>query len=241
MAELLSPEAWGKVWTYRGTFLTGFGNTLETAIFGLLLALALGILFGLMATSGKKPLMAVARVYVEFFQNTPIVLQMCFLYYVLAFSGAKVSIILTGIISLGIYTGAYMAEVVRAGIQAVPKGQFEAAVSQGFGYVETMYYIIFPQSLKIILPPMVNQAVNLFKNTSCLYIVGGADLISLTYSFVTGATTGGAYAPAYLVCGALFFVVCFTLAPMASTWENNLKRRDKRGAAIVKQLETEVS
>ena len=72
-----------------------------------------------------------------------------------------------------------------------------------------MYYIILPQSIKIILPPMVNQAVNLFKNTSCLYIVGGADLISLTYSFVTGATTGGAYAPAYLVCGALFFIVCF--------------------------------
>lgn len=79
MAELLSPQAWGKVWTYRITFLVGFGNTLETAIFGLLLALALGLFFGLLATSGKKPLMAVARVYVEFFQNTPIVLQMCFL------------------------------------------------------------------------------------------------------------------------------------------------------------------
>ena len=237
MAELLSPEAWGKVWTYRGTFLTGFGNTLETAIFGLLLALALGILFGLMATSGKKPLMAVARVYVEFFQNTPIVLQMCFLYYVLAFSGAKVSIILTGIISLGIYTGAYMAEVVRAGIQAVPKGQFEAAVSHGFGYVETMYYIIFPQSLKIILPPMVNQAVNLFKNTSCLYIVGGADLISLTYSFVTGATTGGAYAPAYLVCGALFFIVCFPLSTLATAWETSLKKRDAGSAAALNKAE----
>lgn len=114
MAELLSPEAWGKVWTYRGTFLTGFGNTLETAIFGLLLALVLGIVFGLLATSGKKPLTALARVYVEFFQNTPIVLQMCFLYYVLAFSGIKVSIILTGIISQVISTikdSSYLANV----------------------------------------------------------------------------------------------------------------------------------
>lgn len=236
MGELLSAQAWEKVWTYRDTFLTGFSNTVQTAVLGLLLALVLGVLFGLMATSGKRPLAFVARVYVEFFQNTPIVLQMCFLYYVLAFSGAKVSIIVTGIISLGLYTGAYMAEVVRAGIQAVPKGQFEAAASQGFGYMETMYYIIFPQSLKIILPPMVNQAVNLFKNTSCLYIVGGADLISLTYSFVTGATTGGAYAPAYVVCGALFFVVCFPLSTLASSWETNLKKRDRRTpTAAVKQ------
>ena len=241
MEELLSAEAWGKVWTYRDTFLMGFGNTLQTAVLGLLLALALGLVFGLLATSGKKPLVFLARVYVEFFQNTPIVLQMCFLYYVLAFSGVKVSIILTGVVSLGIYTGAYMAEVVRAGIQAVPKGQFEAAASQGFGYVEAMYYIIFPQSLKIILPPMVNQAVNLFKNTSCLYIVGGADLISLTYSFVTGATTGGAYAPAYVVCGALFFVVCFPLSTLASTWENNLKRRDNRGPEAKKLEEAGVS
>lgn len=240
MGELLSAEAWEKVWTYRDTFLIGFGNTLQTAVLGLLLALILGLVFGLLATSGKKPLVILARVYVEFFQNTPIVLQMCFLYYVLAFSGVQVSIILTGVVSLGIYTGAYMAEVVRAGIQAVPKGQFESAHSQGFGYVQAMYYIIFPQSLKIILPPMVNQAVNLFKNTSCLYIVGGADLISLTYSFVTGATTGGAYAPAYVVCGALFFVVCFPLSTLASTWENNLKRRDSRKSAV-KKLEEGVS
>lgn len=90
-----------------------------------------------------------------------------------------------------------------------------------------MYYIILPQSIKIILPPMVNQVVNLIKNTSCLYIIGGSDLISLTYSFVTGASTGGAYGPAYLVCGVLFFIFCYPLSKMASSWENNLKKRDR--------------
>ena len=75
---------------------------------------------------------------------------------------------------------------------------------------------------------MVNQIVNLIKNTSCLYIIGGADLISLTYSFVTGASTGGAYAPAYLVSGLLFFVVCFPLSTLASIWENSLKQRDQK-------------
>ena len=64
-------------------------------------------------------------------------------------------------------------------------------------------------------------------NTSCLYIIGGSDLISLTYSFVTGASTGGAYGPAYLVCGVLFFIFCYPLSKMASSWENNLKKRDR--------------
>lgn len=139
-----------------------------------------------MATSGKKILQVISRVYVEIMQNTPILLQLCFFYYALAFSGHSIGILPTGIVALGVYTGAYMAEVVRAGIESIPKGQFEAAQSQGFTYVERMYYIILPQSIKIILPPMVNQIVNLIKNTSCLYIIGGADLISLTYSFVTG-------------------------------------------------------
>ena len=73
---------------------------------------------------------------------------------------------------------------------------------------------------------MVNQVVNLIKNTSCLYIVGGADLISVTYSFVTGANTGGAYAPAYIVSGILFVIVCFPLSTLASVWEISLKKRD---------------
>ena len=202
-----------------------------------MLALVLGIVFGLMATSNKKVLRAISRVYVEFIQNTPVLLQLCFLYYALAFSGNSIGILATGFIALGIYHGAYMSEVVRGGIEAVPKGQFEAAQAQGFNYVERMYYIILPQSIKIILPPMVNQVVNLIKNTSCLYIIGGTDLISITYSFVTGENTGGAYGPAYLVSGLLFFVVCFPLSTLASRWEQSLKNRDKRNSAAQKPSE----
>lgn len=228
MAGLFSADAWNKIWIYRGTFWLGLKNTVISAGFGLLLSLVIGIILGLFATSGKKLLMAVARVYVEFVQNTPLLLQMCFLYYALAFSGHGLGILLTGVLALGIYHGAYVAEVVRAGIEAVPKGQFEAAFSQGFGYLGRMYHIILPQSIKIILPPMVNQVVNIFKNTSCLYIVGGADLISITYSFVTGENTGGAYAPAYLISGLLFFIVCCPLSSLASMWEISLKKREDR-------------
>ena len=226
MAGLFSAEDWLMVWNYKDTFILGFINTLQTAVVGILLALIIGIIIGLMAASEKRIFRLINRIYVEFIQNTPLLLQICALYYALSFSGYKIGILITGIISLGIYHGAYMAEVIRAGIGSIPKGQFEAAYSQGFSYIGTMYHIILPQSIKIILPPMVNQVVNLIKNTSCLYIIGGSDLISLTYSFVTGATKGGAYAPAYLVSGLLFFIICFPLSTLAGVWEANLKKKD---------------
>ena len=235
MSGIFSMRAWEKVWIYRGTFALGLLNTVKTSILGILLALILGLIFGLMATGDNKVLKAVARVYVEFIQNTPVLLQCCFLYYLMAFSGHSLGIIARGVITLGVYTGAYMAEVVRAGIEAIPKGQYEAASSQGFNYFERMCLIILPQTIKIILPPAVNQIVNLIKNTSCLYIIGGADLISLTYSFVTGANTGGAYAPAYVLSGLLFFVICFPLSKFASTWESYLKSKEQRVAVAAKE------
>ncbi|MFV0504533.1 MAG: amino acid ABC transporter permease [Lachnospirales bacterium] len=228
MKTIFSIEAWKTLWRYNSTFFLGLENTLLTAIFALFLSLFLGIIFGLMATSNKKSLKILTRIYVEFIQNTPLILQLCFLYYFLAFTNKSLGIITTGIISIGIYHGAYMAEVVRTGIESIPIGQFEAADSQGFSYFQKMQLIILPQSIKIILPPMVNQVVNLVKNTSCLYIIGGADLISSTYSFVTGVNTGGAYGPAYLVCGILFFIICFPLSTLASIWENSLKKRYQR-------------
>lgn len=225
---MFSASAWEKVWVYRETFFLGLENTVLMAVFALVISLVLGIIFGLMATGGNKVLTKISRIYVELIQNTPLILQLCFLYYFLAFSDNSIGILPTGIFALGVYHGAYMAEVIRAGISAIPKGQFEAADSQGFDYVAKMYYVILPQSIKVILPPMVNQVVNLIKNTSCLYIIGGTDLISQTYNFVTGENTGGAYAPAYIICGVLFFIVCFPLSTLASVWENSLKMRDKR-------------
>lgn len=237
METVLSAKAWATVWQYRATFLNGLMNTLQSAIVGLLIAMAIGFALGLMATGSKRLLRVLSRIYVEFFQNTPLILQVCFLYYALAYSGIKIGVVKVGFIALGLYHGAYVAEVVRAGILSVPYGQFDAARSQGFDYVDTMRCIILPQTIKIILPPMVNQMVALIKNTSCLYIIGGADLIATTYNFVTGVETGGAYGPAYLLGGALFFVVCYPLSLMAGKWEEKLKRRDRASAAEGKEDE----
>ena len=237
MNTIFSAKAWATVWQYRATFLNGLLNTLESAVVGLAIAMIIGFAIGLMATSGKRALQAVARVYVEFFQNTPLILQVCFLYYALAYSGVRITVVVIGFVSLGLYHGAYVGEVVRAGIQSIPAGQFDAARSQGFGYAETMRAIILPQTVKIILPPMVNQVVALIKNTSCLYIIGGADLIATTYNFVTGESTGGAYGPAYLVGGMLFFLVCYPLSMMAGRWERRLKARDRQVVTAIEEQE----
>ena len=117
MSGLFSLESWSTVWTHRESFLLGLGNTLQTAVCALALAFIIGAALGLMSTSGSKLLRIIARIYVEFVQNTPLLLQLCFLYYALAFAGVSLGVIRTGIIALGVYTGAYMGEVVRAAIE----------------------------------------------------------------------------------------------------------------------------
>ena len=203
------------------------------AVFALFIALALGIVFGLMSTTKAKPVRVIARVYVEFMQNTPVMMQAMFLFYAVTFAGVKgFSPLLCGIIILGVYHGAYMSEVIRAGIQSISKGQTEAAYSQGFTHVGSMVNIILPQTIKIILPPMVNQVVNLIKNTSCMFLVGGAvDLISRTNAFAVGEGTGAAAGQAYIAAGIIFFVICFPLSTLASRWEKRLKARDATNAA----------
>ena len=109
METIFDASCWETVWKYRATFVNGFVNTLMTAAAGLVIALIIGVIVGLCATGEKKVLRVLARIYVEFFQNTPVILQVCFLYYALAYSGLKVSVVTVGIIALGVYTGAYMA------------------------------------------------------------------------------------------------------------------------------------
>lgn len=236
---MFDAEKWGLVWTHRQTFIDGTISTLLMALFGLMLAMAIGIVVGLMATSHTKPLRAVSRAYVEVIQNTPVMLQALFLFYAVTFAGVKgFSALLCGIIALGVYHGAYISEVIRTGIQSVSKGQSEAAYSQGFGQIATMAYIVLPQTIKIILPPMVNQVVNLIKNTSCMFLAGGAvDLISRTNAFAVGEGTGSAAGQGYIIGGVIFFVICFPLSMLASRWEKKLKARDVATVPVRKKAD----
>lgn len=230
---------WEIVWLHKQTFIDGTLLTIVMALFGLALAMVIGLIFGLMSTSLRRPPRVIARIYVEFVQNTPLMLQALFLFYAVTFSGVKgFTPLFCGIIALGIYHGAYISEVIRTGIQSVPKGQTEAAYSQGFTHTAAMFYIVLPQTIKIILPPMVNQVVNLIKNTSCMFLAGGAvDLISRTNAFAVGEGTGSAAGQGYIIGGVIFFVICFPLSMLASRWEQKLKSRDVQTVTVRKKAD----
>ena len=138
------------------------------------MAMFLGIVFGSLSSSKNKVLKIIARVYVEYYQNTPLLVQFMIVYYGLPLISNYVlmpSIYWTAVICVGLYHGAYIAEVIRAGIEAVPTGQTEAALSQGFTQAETMWIIILPQAIPTILPPLTNQVVNLINNTATVAII----------------------------------------------------------------------
>ncbi|MDR2097203.1 MAG: amino acid ABC transporter permease [Spirochaetaceae bacterium] len=215
---------WLRLFSDFDVFVQGFGVTLLVSLCALAMALAAGIIFGVFSMSGLGLLKTASRVYVEFFQNTPLVIQIFFLYNALPYAGITLDVVSIGIIGVGLYHGAYVAEVVRAGILSIPKGQIEAAGSQGFSYTQSMFYIILPQATKVILPPLANQAVNLIKNTSVLALVAGGDLMYRADSWASNGSLS--YGPAYVVTGALYFILCFPLARWARRFEERLKQRE---------------
>lgn len=206
-------------------FLMGFAHTLSISLLALSIALIFGTIGGVMATSRIKILQVYTRVYVEVFQNTPLVIQIFFLYFALPPLGIYLDVFTVGVLGVGAYHGAYVSEVVRSGIISVPKGQFEASSSQGFTYTQQMRYIILPQTIKVILPPLTNQMVNLIKNTSVLLIVAGGELMYTADSY---AGDTGNYAPTYLFTAFLYFIVCCPLAYFAKFYEDKLKNAHLR-------------
>jgi aspartate/glutamate/glutamine transport system permease protein len=125
-----------------------------------------------------------------------------------------------GVLAISIYHGAYIAEVVRAGIQAIPRGQHEVAYSQGFTYCGTMRHIILPQARRIMYPSLTNQAVSLIKNTSVLAMVAGGELL---YHADSWSSTSLAYGPTYVVTGLLYLSLCLPLALYARRMEQKLE------------------
>lgn len=227
-----SLDKWGRLFVSWQTFAEGFLTTLVIAVLALALALLLGIVFGMFSSSHLRGLKGVSRVYVEFIQNIPLVIQIFFLYNGLPLVGIMLDKFTIGVLGIGVYTGAYISEVVRAGIQSIPVGQMEAAKSQGFTHVQAMRYVILPQTVKIVLPPLTNQAVNLIKNTSVLAMIAGGDLM---YRADSWASSQLLYGPAYVTTGLLYFVLCFPLATWARNYEQRLKSHDVQSAVLAQK------
>ena len=229
IGQIFTPWRWAELLSSWQDFAFAFLTTLQVAFFALLLALCIGAIAGVLSASRSQILRAIVRVYVEFFQNTPLAIQVFFVYYALPYAGIVLYEVPIGILCVGLYTGAYISEVVRTGINSIPKGQFDAAESQGFSYVQTMALIILPQTVKAILPPLANQCVNQIKNTSILAMIAGGDLMYFSNAWATNGHFS--YGPSYLICGLLYFILCFPLTRWARSYEEKLKASVQGGKA----------
>lgn len=217
---------WIETFENINLFLDGFFLTLLISFFAIILAIILGSIHGLMSTYKNKTLKFISRVYVEFFQNTPLLIVIFFLYFVvpkIPYIGFLLPPFFIGILGLGVYHGAYISEVVRSGIMSVSKGQFEAARSQGFNYFQIMRLIILPQTIKSVLPPLTNQIINLIKNTSILTVIAAGELMYNTDTYAQNGNFN--YVPAYIIAGFLYFIICFLISQGLRYYENKLKKR----------------
>lgn len=166
------------IWeNYHADILSGLQITLVASIIALFFSLIIGTFMAIFQVSKTKWLKRLGNIYVNLFRNLPLLIVVMFLFVVMPLYGVKIDGLTAGTIGLTLYTSAFIADTVRAGIEGIPKGQLEAALASGLTYSQAMRLIILPQAFKIVIPPLGNQFINLVKNSSILAMVTGADLM----------------------------------------------------------------
>mgnify|MGYP000874975324 FL=1 len=157
--------------------LKGSVMTVELTIITIILGSILGILLALLRLSNNKVLKYISSFYAWIFRGTPLLLQLFFFYYGLPFIGIELTPFTAAVIGLALNCGAYMAEIIRGGIQSIDQGQFEAAKALGFSYTQTMKRIILPQTFKVIIPPVGNEFISILKDTSLVSTIAMVELM----------------------------------------------------------------
>ncbi len=195
--------------TYGSTFVDGFKITIYSSILALLFSLIIGTLMAIFQLSKNKLISGLAKAYIEFFRNIPLLIIVMFFYVVVPLYWISFDGFQAGTIGLTIYTSAFIAETVRSGIQTVPKGQTEAGLSAGLTYSQTMRYIVLPQAFKIVVPPLGNQFINLVKNSSILAIVAGLDL--MYQGDLIASETFNTF-DTYIIVGLFYLVITLPLS-----------------------------
>jgi len=180
--------------------------TLKFTVFSTLLGLLIGTLMGIFRIVRNFVLNAISTAYVEVIRGTPLLVQIMIVYYGLPAAGINLPPEIAGILALGINSGAYIAEVIRAGIISVPKGQMEAARSLGMTYVQAMRYVILPQAFRNILPALGNEFIALLKDSSLLSVIAIAELTRTGMQIY--AVTFNAWTP---LLGVAMFYLMMTL------------------------------
>lgn len=164
--------------------LQGATVTLEIFFVTLILSLPIGALAALGRISSFAPLRYLMEFYVWIMRGTPLMLQLLFVYFALPMVGIMLPDIAAALLAFTLNYAAYFAEIFRAGIQAIPRGQYEAAKALGLKHWQMMRYIIFPQVLRVVLPPISNETINLVKDTSLIYILAMNDLLRVARTIV---------------------------------------------------------
>lgn len=209
-------------------YFEGLGLTIKVSLIAVLIGLLIGTIVAFMKLSvnkkGKPSLLSrIAGAYIDIIRGTPSVLQLLIMYFaVFKYSS---NILLVATLSFGINSGAYVSEIVRAGILAVDKGQMEAGRALGLSKAQTMISVILPQALKNVLPPLGNEFIVLIKETAIVGYVGMTDLTRVANQIT--ARTFDTFTP-YIGAGVLYFIVIKILTVLLAKLERRLRKGDNR-------------
>jgi len=211
---------------YYKFFLTGTLNTLLISFFGVIFGVVIGVFLALMKMSRFRLLSKISTAYIEVIRGTPLMVQLFIIYIGLPkVTGIPFPDMTLGIIAVSLNSAAYVAEVIRAGIQSVDKGQMEAARSLGMPYNMAMRYIIIPQALKNILPALGNEFIVLVKESAIVSVIGVPELM-----YRADTVRGISYKPfaPLIVAAAIYFIITFTLSKLVAKLERRLSTGDSR-------------
>lgn len=209
-------------------YFKGLGITMEVALMAAVLGVIIGTVVAFMKISVKKNgkptlLSRIANIYINIIRGTPSVLQVMIMYFAIL-ANSRNQIMIAGI-SFGINSGAYVAEIIRAGILAVDKGQTEAGRSLGLNNFQTLRYIVLPQAFKNVLPPLVNEFIVLLKETAVVGYVGLSDLTRVAMQI--GSRTYDSFTP-LIIAAVIYFAIVMVLTKLLERLERRMRRSDSR-------------
>ena len=220
-------KIWDILITKFPAFMEGVEITLQLAFFTVLFGSLLGLVVAVCRRTRLLPLRWLMNAYVAFIRGTPLLVQVLLVVYGLPQLGIRLPRMTLCIIALVINSGAYMAELIRAGLQSVEKGQVEAAESLGMSSGQTMLYIILPKAVKVTLPAMGNEFVAIIKESSILYAVG---VYELTYQAYKLASVNYYYIETMIVAALIYFVLTYVATKLLGLLERRMRRADTSAA-----------
>ena len=220
--------SFAKIWEIFTTkfpvFMQGVGVTLELAFFTALLGSLLGLIGAILRRIRFLPVRIIMNMYVAFIRGTPLLVQVLMIVYGLPQLGLRLPRMTLCIIALVINSGAYMAELIRAGLQSVDIGQSEAADSLGMSSSQKMLYVILPQAIKVTLPAVGNEFIAIIKESSVLYAVG---VYELTYQANKLASVNYRYLETLIVAALIYFVLTYAMSKLLALLEGRMRRSER--------------